>query len=257
MRDPYEALGVKPDASGDEIKRAYRKLAKQYHPDSTGGDKRKEERFKEISTAYDIVGDPKRRAEYDQMQKQGFPGIGGMGSAGFDLGDLFAQMFGGQAAPSGGSGFSYQVFSSGGPGGQGFTGGFPFGESGPFRARTGQRRKKAAPKPPADQAIRLSNGQSATRRGNNIHSEIRLDLGQAILGTVAKVATLDGQASVKIPPGTSSGVKLRLRGKGGGAGSKRGDHFVTVHIDVPKKIDAEAEQLLQSFLARTSDKGDT
>ena len=97
-RDPYEALGVKADASPEEIKKAYRKLAKRYHPDSTGGDKAKEDRFKEVSTAYDILGDPDKRAKYDAMKRQGFPGMGGDGGGGgvpFDLGELFAQMFGG------------------------------------------------------------------------------------------------------------------------------------------------------------------
>ena len=68
-KDPYEALGVKPDASQNEIKKAYRRLAKKYHPDSTGGDKAKEARFKEVSTAYDIVGDPDKRAQYDSMRR--------------------------------------------------------------------------------------------------------------------------------------------------------------------------------------------
>src|SRR5688572_32833823 len=104
MRDPYEALGVKADASADEIKKAYRKLAKKYHPDSTGGDKAKTDRFKEVSTAYDIVGDPDKRAKYDAMKKQGFPGFAAGGEAGappFDLGELFAQMFGGGGGPAG------------------------------------------------------------------------------------------------------------------------------------------------------------
>src|SRR5215218_6179529 len=102
--DYYKSLGVAEKATADEIKKAYRKLAKQYHPDSTGGDKAKESRFKDISNAYDVLGDGKKRALYDQIRAgggmpQGFPGGAGGGgftytSRGpgpgvFDLGDLF------------------------------------------------------------------------------------------------------------------------------------------------------------------------
>ena len=279
MRDPYEALGVKPDASADEIKKAYRKLAKKYHPDSTGGDKSKEDRFKEISTAYDIVGDPDKRAKYDTMRKQGFPGMGGDGGMdGIDLGELFAQMFGGAAggagarAGRGGGGggprVEYRVYShgpggGGGGGAAGFRdifgaagspfGGAPFG----FEGEPPPRRRKAPPAEPAERKVRLSDGTVVTQRGADIHSDLRIAIDQAVLGTVAQVVTLDGRSSVKIPPGTSSGVKLRLKGKGSEDGrGGRGDHFVTVQIDVPKQVDDEARRLISSFMARVKGRKD-
>src|SRR5712691_7694974 len=105
--DYYKALGVSEKATADEIKKAYRKLAKANHPDSTGGDKSKESRFKDISNAYDVLGDQKKRALYDQIRAgggmpQGFPGgytytTQGQGPGVFDLGDLFSQVLGGQA----------------------------------------------------------------------------------------------------------------------------------------------------------------
>src|SRR5262245_34011222 len=116
--DYYKALGVAEKATADEIKRAYRKLAKQYHPDSTGGDKAKESRFKDISNAYDVLGDAKKRALYDQLRtgagaRQGVSGFGGFpggftyttqgpGPGVFDLGDLFGQVFNRGGAPGGG-----------------------------------------------------------------------------------------------------------------------------------------------------------
>jgi DnaJ-class molecular chaperone len=267
---------VKPDASPEEIKKAYRKLAKKYHPDSTGGDKAKEDRFKEVSTAYDILGDPDKRAKYDAMKRQGFPGMGGDGGGGgagvpFDLGELFAQMFGG-AAPSaraggggGGAGprVQYKVYSTqSGPGGGGIRGDFfgggggfemPFGSPFDFAAEDEPRaRRPSEPERPPEQKIRLSDGQAAVQKGLDVHSDVRLQIDQAVLGTVASVATLDGRASVKIPPGTSSGVKLRLKGKGAvGPGGRRGDHFVTVQIEVPKQLDEEAKRLIVNFMART------
>ena len=112
--DYYKVLGVAEKATADEIKKAYRKLAKANHPDSTGGDKAKESRFKDISNAYDVLGDAKKRALYDQIRArrsdaQGYPcGAARLHGAGagrpgvFDLGDLFSQFFSGSAGRPGG-----------------------------------------------------------------------------------------------------------------------------------------------------------
>jgi DnaJ-class molecular chaperone len=260
VRDPYETLGVAPEASADEIKKAYRRLAKRFHPDTTGGDKAKEERFKEISTAYDILGDASKRKQYDTMRQSGFAGIpgaeGGGPGVGFDLGELFAQMFGGGGAPPGragarargGPGVEYRVYSSGGPGFSGFPG------FGGFEEEVPRPRRRRAPEPtaPTERAVQAADGSRLVLRGADVHSDVHLTIDQAILGTVAEVATLSGKASVKIPPGTSSGVKLRLKGKGGrGAGGEVGDHFVTVQIDVPRAVDDEAKRLLVQFMQRT------
>jgi len=249
--DHYKVLGVDRKASADQIKKAYRRLAKQYHPDSTGGDKAKETRFKEISNAYDVLSDPKKRAQYDAIRQSGFssgfpPGFssgfpgGGPGArpaeGAWDLGDLFGQFF-----------------RSGGPGGRVRVESFDLGDRGEQgwsqSGTRGTRRRQDDSE--AERKIQASDGSLLTLQGVDVHSELRIPFDRAILGTVAEVATVDGKASVKVPPGTSSGKRLRLRGKGvAGSGGQSGDHYVTVHIDVPRDLDDEAKRLLVELTQR-------
>jgi DnaJ-class molecular chaperone len=251
--DYYKALGVAQGASADEIKRAYRKLAKANHPDSTGGDKAKESRFKDISNAYDVLGDAKKRAMYDEIRAgggglRGFPGGGGYtyssqagGPGVFDLGDLFSQFFGGGGGAAGGA-----------RGGRVHVEHVDFDDGRP----RGRRRRRDAQDADFEQTVKASDGTWLRVDGNDVSSDIRIAFDRAILGTVATVATIDGRAEVKIPPGTSSGKKLRLRGKGmpdhtGGYG----DHYVTVQIDVPHDVDDEAKKLLAQFVTRLRKRG--
>jgi len=243
--DYYKALGVSQNATADDIKRAYRKLAKANHPDSTGGDKAKESRFKDISNAYDVLGDSKKRALYDQIRanpgmQQGFPGgmytsQGGGGPGVFDLGDLFSQFFSGNAR-----------------GGRVRVDHVDLDEG---RTR-GPRRRREAQDAEFEQKVKASDGTWLRVDGSDVASDVRISFDRAILGTVATVATIDGKAEVKIPPGTSSGKRLRLRGKGmpdraGGAG----DHYVTVQIDVPHDLDDEAKKALIQLVTRLRKRG--
>jgi DnaJ-class molecular chaperone len=247
--DYYKALGVTDKSSADEIKKAYRKLAKQFHPDSTGGDKAKESRFKDVQNAYDVLGDAKKKKLYDEIRAGGYArGPGGPGGPGFtytsqgggpgvfDLGDLFSTFFtqAGGAGPRGGGRVRVErVDFDGGRGGPG----------------------------PADDAefesrVQASDGTWMRVEGGDVHTDVRISFDRAILGTVATVATVDGKADVKIPPGTSSGKKLRLRGKGVVDRSGRaGDHYVTVQIDVPKDLDEESKKLLVQIVQRARKHG--
>lgn len=238
--DLYKALGVERSASEAEIKRAYRKLAKDFHPDSTGGDKKKEARFKEVSAAYEVLGDQKKRAQYDEIREQlrnmppGYdPRRHGQqrqhaGPSVMDLNDLFSQFFAGQGAQV----HVEDVFGGG------------------TRRHNRQERRRARSPEPVESKVRASDGSWLTVKGTDVHSDVRLPFQDAILGTVREVPTVDGVASVKIPPGASSGQKLRLRGKGlAGSRGDAGDHYVTVQIDVPRDLDDDGKRKLVELVA--------
>jgi DnaJ-class molecular chaperone len=240
--DYYKALGVGEKATADEIKRAYRKAAKANHPDSTGGDKAKESRFKDISNAYDVLGEPKKRALYDQIRAGG----GGM-PQGFQGG-----------FPGGGS-YSYSTSGSrGGPGPSVFDLGDLFSQ---FFTNAQGGRQRTAPRDDDEDAqfeskVKASDGTWLDVKGVDVHSDVRISFDRAILGTVATVATVDGKAEVKVPPGTSSGKKLRLRGKGVSDRSGRiGDHYITVQIDVPNDLDDDAKKQLVQLVTRLRKRG--
>jgi DnaJ-class molecular chaperone len=219
-KDFYKTLGVSEKASADELKKAYRKLAKKYHPDVTGGDKAKEAKFKEITEAYETLGDEKRRAQYDEQRSNPFaggmpgggrPGSGfpGGGAQGFDINDLFSQ-FGGR----GGGGGRVYTYSSGGPEGGGDMGGmgdiFEMFRGGGGRARAQQQQ------PP---------------RGQNVVAKLDIDLTDAALGA-EKHVTIDGkQLKIKIPPGVGDGKTIRLAGQGEPAvpGAPPGDLLIELH----------------------------
>lgn len=249
--DHYKVLGVDPKASADDIKKAYRRLAKQNHPDSTGGDKAKESRFKEISAAYDVLGDDKKRAQYDQIRAGGFaaggmpggfPGGPGPNGGVWDLGDLFGQFF-----------------SGGRPGGRVRVERVDFdGHGDPFDGgrRSRRRREPDVADAEFESKVKASDGSWLTVKDGDVHSDLRIAFDRAILGTVAEVATIDGKAQVKVPPGTSSGKKLRLRGKGVvGPTGAAGDHYITVHIDVPGDLDEDSKKMLVELTQRLARRG--
>jgi len=204
-KDFYAALGVSKDVSDAELKKVYRKLARQYHPDSNAGDAAAEARFKEISEAYSVLSDAEQRREYDQLRALGaggarFTAPGGAGAGSFDdlLGDLFAR--GGGGARGG----DYEDLLSGLFGGAG--GGF--GQPNP-RVRRGPQ------------------------RGRDVQASTTLDFATAVNGDTIRLQSRDGKpVNVKIPAGVADGQRIKLRGKGEPSpnGGEPGDLVLEVSV---------------------------
>ena len=202
-KDYYAVLGVAKTAAADEIKRAYRKLARKWHPDVNSGDAKAEERFKEISEAYHVLGDPKRRKKYDHVGPEAF-------ARDFD-GSAFSEQFGNLFGGGGGGGFSVGGFSI-----EDLLGGFGVGSpsvGGPHVRRP----------PPS--------------RGRDIRIRVELGLEDAVNGA-ERLISYRGESGdvqrtrVRIPAGVRQGSKVRVRGKGsdGLNGGGRGDLYVVVDI---------------------------
>jgi len=211
-KDFYAALGVPKDADDATIKKAYRKLARKYHPDQNQGDESAESKFKEIGEAYAVLSDAKEREQYDAVRAMAGGGArfsagpGGAGGAG-GFEDVFGGMFGGAGAPGG----SRVRFSTGGQGAAGFEDilGSMFGG--------GQQFGGGGPRP---------------RAGADVAAATTLPFRQAVEGSTVTF-TVDGRnVTTRIPPGVRDGQKIRLRGKGrpGMAGGPDGDLVVTVHV---------------------------
>jgi molecular chaperone DnaJ len=205
-KDFYAVLGVKKDVSDAELKKVYRKLARQYHPDSNAGDAKAEARFKEISEAYSVLSDKEQRAEYDQMRAMGSGArfsAGGPGQGGFE--DVFGGMFGGGGARR----TSYQQADFDDLLG-GMFGGGRFGQStGGFR------------------------GYGGPSRGADMTADTTLDFATAIRGDTVKLTMQGGrETTVKIPAGVADGQKIKLKGRGMPSpdGGAPGDLVLTVKV---------------------------
>lgn len=285
--DLYQTLGVSRSASDDEIQKAYRKLARQYHPDRNPGDKSAEAKFKDVQSAFDVLSDKEKRAQYDQFGSVGGPGGmpgGGGGPGGFNF------------HATGPGGFSpgdaeeiFRQFFGGGGGGNPFAGGMP--------GQAGGRRRRAAPEPEPQEAeisvpletalaggtmqfniagstvsvripagiadgkalrlagqapgggdlllrVRLLPHDHYSVEDGTLHITVPVSLAEAVLGGPVVVPLPDrSQVTVKIPPGTSSGAKLRLKGKG----IAGGDCYVRLKVMVPPQTSDAAKRLIEQF----------
>ncbi len=355
-RDYYEVLGVSRDADDATIKKAYRKLAKKYHPDTNPGDKEAEAKFKEASEAYAVLSDSDKRRQYDQFGHSAFDGAGGAGAGGFDfsnMGDIFGDIFGGgdifgdlfgggrrrnSNGPMRGAdlrasvritfdeafkGTSKQLDITlkdecekckgtgakpgttpqtcpkcGGKGQVVFTQQSMLGmirnvqpcpdcggtgkvikEKCPDCYGTGyiSRKKTIEVTIPAGidngQCVRIQGkgepGKNGGQRGDllvaviispssdnleregvNIFSDVRIDYPTAVLGGEVRVKTVDGEVAYDVKPGTASGTRVRLKGKGMPTirnKNLRGDHYITLIVDIPTKLNAEQKEALTEY----------
>jgi curved DNA-binding protein len=311
-RDFYEILGVSRTATQDEIQRAYRKLARANHPD-VNKDPGAEERFKEISEAYDVLSDPETRRRYDAFGadfrripddvdpdtwNRAAAGAGGRGSragagrragrgptadtgftAGFgddiNLDDLFGGMFGGRAGRGWGPipgadqeavieltveeayrGTRRSVTLEGGGETRTLEVTIPAGVTSGQRIRLagqGGRGTEGASAGDLYLIVRIAPHPKYRVEGRDLYVELPLAPWEAALGTTAAVDTPDGEAKVKVPAGTSSGRRLRLRGRGlPNPRGKPGDLFAEVRIVVPKELSAEERRLFEELAAKST-----
>jgi curved DNA-binding protein len=338
-RDYYEILGIARTASADEIRKAHRKLVRQFHPDVNKNNPQMEAKFKEVQEAYDVLSDDAKRRQYDQFghagvgAEQGYSahaggadpfeafrraqeqaGRRGAGSAGpragyrrwqpnpnvsvedFDMGgdaggfaDIFEQFFGqrgaGGAAGAGAGGgaggarggrqraqpprgedIEYPVTLTFAQAARGMTLPLQISRDGkletidvkiPAGVKEGSRvrikgKGQHTNGEPGDLFIvtRVLPHHYFRREGLDIQMDLPISMYEALLGTKLEVPTLDGPVTMTIPPGTSSGAKLRIKERGIHRGAEKGDQYVMVKVLVPKSIDEEDKQLLQKLQAK-------
>ena len=248
MKDLYQALGVERTASQDEIKKAYRSLTRQFHPDKNPGDPSAEERFKEVSNAYEVLGDADKRALYDEFGEMSL-------TQGFDAERARAYK---QARSQAGYGRGgYGGFPGGGYPGGGFPGGGGYSSYG--FSDFGDARETSFD----DLLSRLFGGGRvdgdvfgrgggrgagpASRRGADIHGEIKVSLLDSLLGVTVplRIESAGGGArtlDVRVPEGITDGGKLRLRNQGG-PGDPAGDIILTVAVLPGKQLERDGTNL--------------
>ena len=316
MANPYTLLGVPKTASQEEIKQAYRKLARKMHPDLNPNDPSAEDKFKQVSSAYDLLSDPAKRKRFDngEIDENGkerpgygfgygggnpFNGAGsGFGGFNFDFGttgqnkssgkkrsgfDFFSEMFGGAAdggddvfanmkrrssAKTQGENINYDLSVS-------FLDA-ALGKEKEISLPNGKVLNVKIPAGTADKAVLRLKGQGAvgigggtngdalihilvqphpyfTRSDNNILLDVPVSLKEAVLGAKVTIPTLEGKVSLTVPPNSSSGSVLRLRGKGIKNKDKTGDLLVKLYIVLPEKPDKELTEFIQDWKTSSFD----
>lgn len=290
MIDPYKTLHVDKKASLDEIKKSYRKLAKQYHPDLNPGNKEAERKFKDVSHAFDMIGTEEARGKYDRGETEdqqrhqyeqyrkaheGRQQSGGHRYASsfgfgedFDGEDLFESLFGRGTRRGHGHGRSSQGMDFAGedelyqmevdfkeaalgaekvitlPNGKKLQIKIPAGiESGKKLKFKGLGKPGMGAGPAGDIYVQINvkSMPGFTRVDHDIHTEVPISFFEALNGAEIEVPTIDGPVMLKVPPGVSTGSKLRIKHKGAGHGDTRGNQIVTLKIVMPKNITPEMQ----------------
>jgi len=252
-RDPYEALGVSRDASDEEIRAAYRRLARKYHPD-VNKESGAEDRFKEISEAYDALRDPEKRARFDR----GGDVRTDYGNGGADASDIFESFFrrGGGAGGTSAFDFDFGGFTRRGPSEAVIELSLEEAARGGRRRLSLQDGREIEVEIPAGIGegqrlrvdddlllrVRLRRDRRFRVNGRDVEVDLPVAPWEAALGATVSVPTLRGSAKVNVPAGSSSGRKLRLRGEGLG-----GDLYARVKIVVPKKLSKKERELFEQL----------
>jgi molecular chaperone DnaJ len=287
QKDYYRALGVAPDAAPADVTKAYRRLARELHPDRNPGDAAAEERFKEVSAAYDVIGDGDKRKQYDEVRRLaaggnpfGAPGPGGAGSFQFSaadgLGDLLSNLFGNQDGPFGAPPGTHRPMR--GPDQQAqlslsfaeavhgttttVTVGrrssrerikvrIPPGVTDGRRIRLrGKGGSGEAGGPPGDLYVIVRTGEHPLfgRDGDHLTLTVPVTFSEAALGARIEVPTFEGDpVTLRLPAGTPSGRTLRVRGRGVEVDGRVGDLLVTVEVVVPEKLNTAQRRALSEF----------
>jgi DnaJ-class molecular chaperone len=282
--DPYATLGVKRDASQDDIQKAYRRLAKKLHPDLNPGNKKAEEQFKDVSAAYDLLGDAEKRARFDrgeidasgaerprQRYYRDFTEDNPYTSdAGFEdfagADDILSQVFGRGGRSNlrmRGSDVHYRLSLdfldaiNGGkqhitlPDGSALDVNIPPGiQDGQVLRLRGKGRPGIGGGPPGDALVEVEvrPHRIFVRKGDDIHVELPVTLSEAVLGGKVTVPTPSGQVTMTVPKWSNTGTVLRLKGKGvPRVGGGRGDELVTLKIMLPEKPDPELEKFVAQW----------
>ena len=283
-KDYYQILGVAKSADSTAIKKQYRKLARELHPDKTKGDKKLEDRFKAVSEAYDILSDNKKRREYDEAReafKSGrmppnFNGAGqGFNGGDFsDLfgpgGDIFSTLFGGARQRHGADlqteaaiGFKESIFgtelnlrlSPQGSAPTSITTRVPAGiKDGAKIKIKGRGAPGAAGAGDLYVLVHVTPHPIFSRKDENIHLSLPITFAVAALGADISVPTLDGdEVTVRIAPGTPSGRTLRVKGRGVKKGLAAGDLMITLDVRIPQRVDGAAKKAVEEFADATRD----
>lgn len=284
MKDYYQILGVKKDASEEEVKKAFRKLAHTYHPDKSGGD---EAKFKEVSEAYSVLSDKKKRQQYDTFGSAGassgfggsqgfdpsgfgfdFSGFGAQGFENGDLGDILSSIFGGRRMRRGRDiavdielSFEESIFGA--------------ERKVEINSKLVKQKEVTITVPAGiddGQMIRLTGmgetleggmagdlyvkvhvrrHQYLRKEGYNLLMDLVVKLSEALLGGERSIGTLDGEITLKIPAGTKHSTILRVKGKGVPYDSrtpeKRGDLYVRISVQIPEKLNKEAKKAVEEL----------
>ena len=286
-KDLYLILGVKKSDDAAAVKKQYRKLARELHPDKTKGDKKLEEKFKSVSEAYEVLSDDKKRAEYDEMRDafkggripQGGANFGG-GFQGADFSDLFGgggsqdifgTIFGAGHGPRRGQdlaatttiSFRDSIFGTeldlklapqGGKANSVTTripGGINDGAKIKLKGRGGN-----GPAGPGDLFVTVNVVKHPvfSRNELNLLMSLPVTFTEAALGADIKVPTIDGdEVTVRIAPGTPSGRTLRIKSRGVKTARGTGDLLITVEVQVPQRVDGKAKEALEAFAKATEE----